>query len=250
MYFYIYDIFLNDKKFNNILTKTEDRLADLDIKGKVCRLNLLKNLKELLVDAKKNGAKTVVAVGDDVTFNKIINAAIDLDLVVGYIPLVKNSKIAEILGIFPLEKACDILAQRIIKKIDLGKINNYYFINSAKIIKENVIIKLNNFAITTLRNNQIHFCNLGVEALNFNYHCHPADGLLELIIVPEQKKFIFKAKKTEKQSVFPFTKLKVNSLNDQATILIDDKVMIKTPAEIEVVSGKLKVVVGSNRHFD
>lgn len=249
MYFYIYDIFLNNKKFNNILSKIETRLSDLDIKGKICRLNLLKNLKELLEDAKKNGIKTVVAVGDDSTFNKIINVAINLDLTVGYIPLIKTSKIAEILGILPFEGACDILAQRIIKKLDIGKINNYYFIDSAKIINENVIIKLNNFSITPLNNNHIYFCNLGVELLNYQYRCHPADGLLELIIIPEQKKLLFRTKKTAKQSMFPFTKIKVNAVNDQATITIDNKLVVKTPADIEIVPEKLKIIVGTNRHF-
>lgn len=251
MYLYIYDIFLNNKKYNQILANIEGRLNDLDIKGKICRLNLLKNLKEIIDEAVKHGTKTIVAVGDDNTFSKIINYTINYEIVVGFIPMIKNSKIANILGVLPFEKACDIIAQRIIKKIDIGKINTYYFIDTAKISNAKIKIKFKNFEITPLNNNYIFFCNLGLSN-NQNFYCNPTDGFLEAIITPYQKNLIFKTKKIEKQSIFPFTKIKVISLNENesASILVDDQFNVKTPAEIEVLHGKLKIIVGGNRLFD
>lgn len=248
MYLYIYENFLNNKKFSPILTKIEARLNELDIKGKVCQLNLLKNLKEIISENVLRGVNTIIAVGDDTTLSKVINYSIDLDVVIGYIPIEKESKIATIMGTLLNEKSCDVIAQRIIKKLDLGKINNLYFLDAVKIFDEKVKIKFKNFEITPLNNNQITFCNIGVN--NQQSHCHPNDGYLEAIITPIQKGWLFKAKKTEKQSVFPFTKIKVNSINEPVSITVDDKIIVKTPAEIEVLPNKLKFIVGSNRLFD
>lgn len=250
MYLYIYDSFLNNKKFNLILANIESRLNDLDIKGKICRLNLLKNLKEIISDSVKNGVNTIVTVGDDTTFSKIINCSMGLDVVIGYIPLIKNSKIAEILGIPPFEQACEILAQRIIKKIDLARINNNYFIDSAEIVDQKVKIKFNNFEITPIKNNLISICNLGVTASGRGYKCNPSDGYLEAVITPITKKWLFQAKKIDKQSVFPFTKIKITAINNPVMIKVDEQLLIKTPAEIEVIPNKLKIIVGSRRKFD
>jgi len=255
MYLYIYDTFLNDKKFNQILTKIESRLNDLDIKGKICRLNLLKNLREIIEDSVEGGVNTIVAVGDDTTFSKIINCVINQEVIIGYIPVNKKSKIAEILGIPINEQACDILAQRIIKKIDIARINNQYFVDSAEINPrlnrgQKIKIKFKNFEITPIKNNIIRFCNLGALADNQGYKCNPSDGYLETIITPISKKWLWQAKKIEKQSVFPFTKVKIMAVNNPIVIKVDEQSIIKTPAEIEIIPQKLKIIVGSQRKFD
>jgi hypothetical protein len=211
MYLYIYDSFLNDKKYTDLLIKIEKRITDLGIKGKVARLSVLKNMKELIMDGVKEGVQTVVAIGNNQT--------------------------------------CDILASRIIKKIDLGKINNYYFINTAEIVNGDVVIEYNNFKVQPItRQNKITLYNFATNE-NARVVSNPVDGILEAVITPI-KSTIF-GKKNIAGTVLPFTKIKIGSnADEQISILTDEQIIMKTPAEISVVPQKLKIIVGSERSFE
>ena len=53
MYLYIYDSCLKEKKYQNLLSKIENKIIDLDIKGKILRLNMLKNIYGTLGETEK-----------------------------------------------------------------------------------------------------------------------------------------------------------------------------------------------------
>lgn len=246
MYLYIYDSFLNDKKYTDLLIKIEKRLTDLGIKGKIARLSILKNMKELITDGVKEGVQTVVAIGNAQTFAKVINVVADLDITLGLIPVDNDNEIAKVLGIPPKVLACDVLASRIIKKIDLGKINNYYFVNTAQIENGDVSIEYNDFKIfPTTEKSKITLYNFASQVTNSS----PVDGVLEAVITPIRSN-AFGRKKIE-DTILPFTKIKIGSLaQEQVAILTDEQIIMKTPAEIRVVPEKLKVIVGSDRQFE
>ncbi|EKD32917.1 MAG: hypothetical protein ACD_76C00116G0003, partial [uncultured bacterium] len=48
MYYYVYDDFVQDKRFEKDLQKIENRLTDLGISGKIARLALFKHADELV----------------------------------------------------------------------------------------------------------------------------------------------------------------------------------------------------------
>jgi diacylglycerol kinase family enzyme len=246
MYLYIYDSYLNQPKYAPLLSKIEQRVTDLDIKGRIARLSILKNLKELITDAVKDGVKTVVAIGDDQTFAKVINVIADLDVVLGLIPIDDKSKIAKILGIAPREFACDVVSGRIIKKLDLGKINNQYFMYSAEIVDAPVTITCDNFQISpTTERHTIQVCNFGQLIAASD----PTDGKMEAIITPMRTGWTGSSKAIT-PTILPFTKININSAGDEpVTILTDEQMIMKTPAKIEIVPGRLKVIVGSQRSF-
>ena len=248
MYLYIYDSFLNDKKYTDSLIKIEKRITDLGIKGKIARLSVLKNMKELITDGVKEGVHTVVAIGNAQTFAKVINIVADLDLTLGLIPIDNNNPIAKILGIPPKDLACDVLASRIIKKIDLGKINNHYFINTAEIENGDVVIEYDDFKVEpTTNEHNIILSNFASEGNIFN--SSPVDGILEAVITPIRSTLF--GKKKISGTVLPFTKIKINSnQEEQIAILTDQQIIMKTPAEISVSPQKLKIIVGSERDFD
>ena len=248
MYLYIYDSFLNDKKYTDVLIKIEKRITDLGIKGKIARLSVLKNMKELITDGVKEGVHTVVAIGNAQTFAKVINIVADLDLTLGLIPIDNNNPIAKILGIPPKDLACDVLASRIIKKIDLGKINNHYFINTAEIENGDVVIEYDDFKVEpTTNEHNIILYNFASEGNIFN--SSPVDGILEAVITPIRSTLF--GKKKISGTVLPFTKIKINSnQEEQIAILTDQQIIMKTPAEISVSPQKLKIIVGSERDFD
>jgi len=248
MYLYIYDSFLNDKKYADLLVKIEKRITDLGIKGKIARLSILKNMKELINDGVKEGVETVVAIGNSQTFAKVINIVADLDVTLGMIPVDNNNPIARVLGIPPKTLACEVLASRIIKKIDLGKINNYYFINAAEIESGDVIIQYKDFKVSAIteksRITLYNFSNSENIASS-----SPVDGILEAVITPIKSTIL--GKKNINGTVLPFTKIKIGSEGEEEiSILTDEQVIMKTPAEVTVAPKKLKVIVGSERSFE
>ncbi|MFH0873801.1 MAG: diacylglycerol kinase family protein [Candidatus Komeilibacteria bacterium] len=246
MYLYIYDSFLNQPKYATLLARVEQRVTDLDIKGRIARLSILKNLKELIADAVKDGVKTVVAIGDDQTFAKVINVVADLDVVLGIIPVDDKSKIAKILGVPPRELACEVVSGRIIKKLDLGRINNQYFMHSAEVVNAPVSLLCDSFQIApTTERHTIQLCNFSHEAI----HCDPTDGIMEAVITPWRSGWLSGGHPL-KSTVLPFKKLMINSLvGEPVSIVTDEQLVMKTPASIEIAPGRLKIIVGSQRSF-
>lgn len=249
MYLYIYDSFLNHKKYADLLVKIEKRVTDLGIKGKIARLSVLKNMKEMILDGVRNGVQTVVVIGNNQSFAKVINVVADLDVTLGLIPVENDNSIAKILGIPPGVLACDVLASRIIKKIDLGKINNHYFIKSAEISNSDVDIEYDNFSISPITlENKISIYNFADDKVG-DYHSKPIDGILEAVVTPIRSTLF--GKKNISETVLPFKKIKITSKSeDQVSIVTDEQIIMKTPAEIKVVPEKLKIIVGSDRQFE
>ena len=129
MYFYLYDAFLRDKKYERTLAKIEGRLLELNILGKSEKLTLLKSMRDVVKNAIKRGAETIVVVGDDQTVSKIMTYVADEDIILGIIPIGHNTQLASSLGIPQGIAACDILSSRIVERIDLGKANDAFFVS-------------------------------------------------------------------------------------------------------------------------
>lgn len=246
MYIYIYDSCMKEKKYNKLLNKIESRLVDLDIKGKILRLNILKDTKRFIQEEIDRGAHTVVVVGNDNTLSSTLEGTIGQNINLGYIPIDKKSKFAQILGIPYGELACNILSGRIIKKLDIGKINKKYFLNS--IIIENsseVELKIDNFKIKSSPENKVIIKNLSFEFDQELKSSNPTDGELEVFIEKKGKFF----SKNQKHSLFTTEKLSITSENESIPITIDNNQIINTPVKISIAEEKLNIIVGSNRKF-
>lgn len=254
MYLYLYDSFLNNKKYNRLLAKIETRLTDLGIGGKIFRLSPLRNISELLNDEVSGGIETVVVVGNDKTFSEIINLAAKLKVALGIIPVGPSNKIATTLGVNSPDDACNILSARKIEKIDLGKINGTYFLSNITLSGGRVTIECENkFRVTPQTKDQICICNLrpifetGFEPTNsFN----PQDGLLEIFVQPMATGVfkLFKKSSQLKNSIIPFKKIAIRS-RDSLPVVTDGQKVLKTPVQIEIVPKRLKIIVGKNRMF-
>lgn len=268
MHVYIYDDYLNKHKYDSLLAKIETRLTDLGLNGKIVRLGVMKNTQDAVEYELKRGAKTIVAVGNDNTFNKVINAIIksshNNDLIktpVGLIPISKDDNlIASSLGIEIGEKACDILSARRIKEVDLAKIvslaedvasKSFYYLTQAQITTEGTIIEThtssdenNKYTIEILKSGQISVVNLPLVD-NFGLS-NPKDGLLELHINTNKNAFSF-SKNNNQQSYFKLKKIILSNKNQ--SLLIDNSVFVKTPVEITVLEKSLNIIVGKTRNF-
>ena len=129
MYHYIVDPSrLPVRNFDRTLGEVYGHLTEHQISGEVHRITRLRNMHELVESALSSGAKTLVAMGDDETFQELLQIiAGKKDIVLGFLPLVKNSVIASVLGLGSLEDACRAIAQRRTEQFDLGQINRNYF---------------------------------------------------------------------------------------------------------------------------
>jgi len=254
MYLYLYDSFLNNKKFTQALAKIETRLTDLGIGGKICRLSPLRNMEELINDEVKAGVKTIVVVGNDKTLSQIVNVAAKHEVPMGLIPLGPENQIAQALGIPQGEAACEIIAARIIKKIDLGRINNLYFLSGVKISDSDVTIECEDlYRITPkFKNAKISICNFkplnDITAPKCGFD--PEDGFLEIFIQPLTTHVFnfFRRHQPSDQSIIPFKRLTIRS-KGSVPIITDGQKVLKTPVKIEIVPKKLRIIVGKHRNF-
>ena len=246
MYYYLYDPQLSDKKYNNITARIETRLTDLGINGKINRLSFLKNINQLLFEEIKRGVKTVIIVGDDKTIGQVINLVADFNITIGLIPIGSDNNIARLLGVPLGEEACDVISSRIIKKIDLGKINNHYFLTNLIINGKNNALECDNNYLINLSegNNTINISNLNYC---YNSPTDPLDSQLDVFIENVQKKLLRKAKST--LSHFKNATLKITGDKTVPILINDEKKIVKTPAEVIVVPKKLKIIVGKGRYF-
>lgn len=248
MNIYIYDDYLNKPKYGRVLNRVEIRLTDLGLNGKIIRLGAIKNIRDVIQNEIKNGAKTIVAVGNNQTVNKIIGSIIDNELygffqkniLFSIIPIGEDNSIADSLGIKKEEEACNILLARRVKKIDIGFVNNYYFLNKATISSQESIIEINNdYIIEPQEKGIINIFNLKSAANDDkNIKVNPVDGKLDIYIKDKNKNLSF----------LSVNKLKITNKNNP--LVLDDIIEIKTPAEITVIAGKLNVVVGKDRSFE
>ncbi|PKL72441.1 hypothetical protein CVV26_01590 [Candidatus Kuenenbacteria bacterium HGW-Kuenenbacteria-1] len=254
MYYYIYDSYLNHPQYNKVLTKIENKLIDLGLKGKIIKLSAFKKLKGVINEIIKQGAETIVICGDDQIINQTINCLENFDICFGFIPITSSSKIARVLGIPPFETACNVLANRIIKKIDLGKINEYYFLSQLEIFNVNNVECDDQYHLYFKTNQPFYIYNLSF--LNFQKKINPQDGFLEIAISCTKifkfiPKFVLKLFKKENKidSFVLVKKIKINS-NKEIFLQIDyNPKIILSPAFIKIIPNKFKIIVGKERSF-
>jgi hypothetical protein len=225
----------------------EIRLTDLNLNGKILRLSGIKNIKKAIENEIRLGAKTIVAVGNNQTVNKIIGAIISADVyaefqkktLLGIIPIGDDNSIATSFGIKNEEMACNIILARRIEKIDLGIVNNYYFLNHAQIQSQNSIVKIKNYKLEPQKKGEIKIINLlsNKEEKKDTLNSSPHDGLLDVII-----------KGGKKDITFINTKNLIIE-NPNHKLLIDNVLEVETPVEIGILKNTINVIVGKDRIF-
>jgi diacylglycerol kinase family enzyme len=269
MHVYIYDSFLNHKKYDGVLARIETRLTDLGLNGKIARMGAMKNIQSAVENELKRGAKTIIAVGDDQTVNQVIGAmakfnqtgslslgeknTIRQSVPLGIIPIGKdNHFIAESLGVSREEEACDILSGRRIEKLDLGQANDSFFLSSASITNGGTVIEMDKtYSIEILDEGEVNVVNLATsrKPKPANVKFNPQDGTLELFIRTEKKRGFLKFAGAETgESIFSLKKLTIHN-NKNRPLILDGSLEVPTPARINAIKQKLNVIVGKNRNF-
>lgn len=128
----IYNPYSGDTTFKNKLDLAIDKLQNAGYEVTPYRSKSPADIHESMKYAKDYDC--IIVSGGDGTINHVINAMInnDIDLPIGIIPAGTANDFAGHLGIpKKISKALDIIANGKTSQIDIGKINNTYFVNVA-----------------------------------------------------------------------------------------------------------------------
>lgn len=184
-YAFIYDDVLNDRRYERAIAEVDVRLTSLDLQGRVVRLSLFRSAKELVEQMVREGVTTVVVIGNDHSLDKMMWFLPDLDVTVGYIPVVEPWDVATLLGIPTGPNACDVLAARFVETVDVGRIDNRYFLTSVRMPRTMAAIDIEGqYRLSAIHGGSITIRNIGEQHGERGQLSEAKDGLLEVVIEP------------------------------------------------------------------
>lgn len=248
MYYYIYDNYLAEKRYQGTISKIESTLTDLGVNGKIVRMSVLKNLRSHLNEDIAKGVKTIIIVGNDQTFNQSLNLIDNLNIPIGLIPVGPNNNLAAKMGIPEGEAACNILSARIIEPIRLAIINQkYFFVSYLEMPGDGVYINCDDNYFINIEDKKdiITISNIYWGEYEGKINIRNNTNQLNLII-RNKTKGLFAAKK-ENFSYFKARKISITAEKSIPILLMDEKKIIKTPIQVEIAKQKINMIVGKNR---
>ncbi len=254
MYVYLYDNFLRNKKYASVIKAIEVTLTDYGIAGKILRLSNYIDAKPIIDDEIKRGATTVVIVGNDQTFGHVLSRGATSNCTFGFLPIGSNNSIADVLGIPEGVDACDVLSRRRKEWLDVGWVNNRYFVSQLHVLPAPVeVVYDERFRATAKDKMEVVVCNLQpfywkkTPKDSQTQTVHPQDGKLEAFLRPLTKKgwwgYTF-----EEPSVFPFEEMEIRG-DEPFTVEADGKTTKEINLKIKLARSKIDMIVGRNRKF-
>lgn len=256
MYVYLYDNFLRQNKFDATIKAVETRLTDYGIAGKILRLQHYTSVETVITDEIKRGAKTIVIVGNDATFGQVLSHAATCDTIFGFIPVGPDNTIADVLGIPVGIGACDVLSRRRVVPLDIGWMNNRYFISQLHIPPTDIEVQYDERFKVAAKYGKMELvvCNLQPfywfekrRSKRPDLIVHPQDGKLEAFLRPMIGKGLFK-EVYEEPSIFPFEEMTV--IGSKAfPVIADGRQSKETKIKIRLAKGRIRMIVGKERQF-
>ncbi|MFH1292357.1 MAG: diacylglycerol kinase family protein [bacterium] len=254
MYVYLYDNFLRKNKFASITRALEVKLTDYGIAGKILRLNNYIDVKPVIEDEIKKGATTIVVVGNDSTFGQVLSRSATCDCLFGFLPVGQQNTIAKVLGIPVGEKACEVLSRRRKERLDVGWMNNRYFVSQLCVKPAKVSVIYDEvFKVSAIDRMEVVVCNLQPFYWSMSKKdkvqrvVHPQDGKLEAFLRPLKKKKWW-GYEYEDPSIFPFEEMEIVS-QEPFTVEADGKISKELKLKIKLARSKVEMVVGRDRKF-
>ena len=281
MYYYIVDPGkLGLERFEQLQIELQGLLSEFNVSGEMVRVTTLRNIKDLVDNAGLRATRTLIACGNDDTFNQMLASLQGKNFILGFIPLEpEKSYLATILGLDSLHTAVKTIAARRIERIDMARIGNTHFISyvefgvtsqnlknagwwnsvrvlSSKAIKINIRID-NSYTVEMLGLGGL-LVNARKTSSKNALIANPADGLLDLLILEQLHTWdILKYKQAivdNRLEELPHpTVIKcktVEFLQPRGFALtMSGRIIAKFPVAVEMLEQKLQIIVGKNRTF-
>lgn len=252
MYLYVYDEFIQDKRFEKDLLLIENRLTDLGIAGKIARLALFRDPQEMIREEIRRGASSVIAVGDDRTVRKILDVVAEGGATLGIIPLGESGMLAKLFGIPAGVAACDILSARIVETVDLGSANGSRFLMNFSIPEFTGELSCGkNCRLHPVGKGLLDIVNLGggVQGVPGRLSADPTDGILDVLLrvtVKGNWGFLKRSKIGVTSFPTPSTTL---TASEPMRALLDGEAVQADRFDIATERGAIRVVMGRERLF-
>lgn len=136
MYYYIVNPDKKSSQFYSIEDKFKNKLKQLGIDGDMSKALYEKDTAKITRSAIKQGAQTIVVIGNDKTVNEVVSA-IDstgkTSIAIGFIPIDGGNTFTKLFGITDWEQACEVLSSRRLYNFQLIYLNDNPFLNYCKI---------------------------------------------------------------------------------------------------------------------
>lgn len=236
-YAFVYDEALSERRFEREVAALETRLTTLGVTGRTIKLAMFRSAKETIESMVRHGVTTVVIVGDDHTLDKVMWFLPETNVVLGYIPLMGPSKIAEPLGIPQGLDACEVLAARLVETVDVGICEGRYFLGEAAVSKTIATIAIEGrFSLTPTGGGSITVRNLYGDA---------KDGVLEVIVRPTPGGSRFRKRQAQETRLF-MREGEILSA-DPIDLAVDAHLLNGFRFRFGIAPKKLKVIAGRTR---
>lgn len=246
MNIFIYDSYLNQKKYNKELIALERKITDLGLNGKIIRLGMLSSLENTVEDELKKRPKTIIVVGGDALVNQVAGLMSGCETPLAVVPMGESNQIANGLGISTKE-ACAVLLSRRILNFDLGMVDDQPFVKNVVVVGKKISLLIDDKLAVNLENPQlaevINFSQPSSDELLEGLLLNPADGLFGLLIVKKIKHW-FKSELS--RSFFACKNIKIQAADG---VIVDGFKTMAKAHEIHLLKNRLNIIVGKNRNF-
>ncbi len=233
MYLYLYAPFLKQKKYARDLALIEGRITDYGITGKISQLSQFLKFASAIKEFGVRKLSTLVVVGDDVLLEEAINACALSPVVLGYIPMVEQGY-KDALGLSYGAQAVDVLAARRVVKLDLGRIQDRFFLGEVCAEGKGLEVHTPTFSIFPKDFARVEVVNLGETGDS------AVDGQLDIRLKPYAGSFF---KKPGLGSVVHATSCRIKSVKP-LPINCGGAQILKTPIQIDIVPEAIRMVLG------
>lgn len=233
MYLYLVAPFLKSRQHARDLALIESRIVEYGIAGKIVQLSQFLKFPSAVREFGAKRLSTLVLIGDDALLEEAVDSFASTSVVLGFIPL-RESRIAQALGIPQGEKACDTIAARRIAKLDLGKVENHSFLSSLHLQGDGLELHCPTFSIFPKGHALIEVINVGEGA-------DPEDAKLTVRITP------FSGRMLRKPLDHP-TLLSAESCRLKAktsySVTLPREYILKLPLQIDISPQAIRIIVG------
>lgn len=255
LYAYLYDDFLSDKTYERALANIETRASVLGIQGRVARLAIFRSAKELVEGLVREGAETIVVVGNDRTLERTMWFLPDLPVTVGYLPVTEPSSIATMLGIPMGDTACDVLAARRVETLDVGKLDDRYFLTEVTIEATKAVVDIEGqYRVSPDRGGSIAIRNLGNINKDGIASADARDGMLEVVVKPldpdaKRGNFLFPKSTSHREETKVLLQNGAILSDEPVDVIVDGHRMNGFTFRLGITPKKLKLITGRNKRL-